>query len=525
MSSLFVQGPLDFSQATKLTADASQYTYGQLNSIMFYNDVYTDPITGQKVDALVTFYDSKNAYIETFDNPTLQFDKPNYIQPSVSFYGQYYPNYTTNTSESSISYNIQFIEDGSLNVQGILDRSKVSVTDTKQLLYNGSSFYNNITLKNLTLDLYNIAGSTQYVYNVNGDVTNSWSTTSRNFVEISQSDVQNVKTYPDSSTSELSVSTLGTNTRIQSTTGGYQTSPSGTSSFDQHRATVYMNDVNSLNIKMGDASVRNTNYARFSLSFGANLDPITRFFVPDSTVNKMFEYSPIGAYKTNWSLDSNVRDVAASPDGSKLWTIDTNKQINVYDSNGMIKGSWKTNVGTNPEGVAYDNFNGTNSIWVADDKGKIQWYFNSGNYTTGTFSANSSFSINVGKGNKLKGIVSDSENNLWVVIDGSDQIRKYTINRSGNTPTGLTLKGTWNLPEMGTSTGITLDVKQSSSSGNIWVVIDGQQDKVLNYSGLRGASSGMIPTPYTESILTSTNANPQGIAEFTSAFPTSSVTL
>jgi hypothetical protein len=515
MTNLTVQTALDFSRAAKLTQDEVQSSYVQLNTVVFYDNVYVDPITGQKVDSIVTFYRSKNAYVNQFDSSTSPFNNPNYIQPSVNFYGDNYPSYNSNTVEAYISYNIQFIEDNSLATQGPLNRNKVSVTNTKELLYDGSTFYKNVTLNNLALNAYNVDGYTQYQYNIYGQVTNSYTTSSRNFVETNQSDVKNIKTYPTPSTSELSVSNPNSESvRVQSITGGYQTSPPGTLNFDRHRTTLVMNDVDSLNITMGDAYIRETNLASFSLNFGANLDPITRFFVPDSSVNKMFEYGSFGTYKGNWNIVSSSRDVAASPDSSKLWVIDKNKQINVYDDKGVFKGSWKTSIiGKNPEGVAYDNFNGTNSIWVADDQGKIQWYFNSGNYLSGTYGANTTFTINVGTGNKLKGIATDSENNLWVVIDGSDQIRRYSINRYGNNPTGITLTGTWKLPEMGTPTGITLAPNQSASNGDIWVVVDGSQtDRVLTFSGMRGLVTGSPIAPYTETYLTSSNINPQGIA-------------
>ncbi len=68
-----------------------------------------------------------------------------------------------------------------------------------------------------------------------------------------------------------------------------------------------------------------------------------------------FTYSATGAGVGQFALQSgntDPRDVAANSDGSKLWVLDKDKNVNVYCSNGAAQGLWKADgLGSEPEGI------------------------------------------------------------------------------------------------------------------------------------------------------------------------------
>ncbi|MEJ7594181.1 MAG: hypothetical protein WKF77_21795 [Planctomycetaceae bacterium] len=70
----------------------------------------------------------------------------------------------------------------------------------------------------------------------------------------------------------------------------------------------------------------------------------TKFFVVDTGVDDTFRYSTTGASLGKSVLQSGTtdpRDVASNADGSKLWVVDKDKYVNVYNGNGTAQGLWK----------------------------------------------------------------------------------------------------------------------------------------------------------------------------------------
>ncbi|HAX77735.1 MAG TPA: hypothetical protein DCY88_18330, partial [Cyanobacteria bacterium UBA11372] len=234
-----------------------------------------------------------------------------------------------------------------------------------------------------------------------------------------------------------------------------------------------------------------------------------KFFVVDIGADKTFKYSEAGAGIGNFALQSgntDPRDVAANADGSKLWVIDKDKNVNVYLSNGTAQGFWKADgAGKESEGIALDG----NDLWIADRSRKLFWYDSAASNTTGTDKADKTFSPSM-SGN-LKGIVTDG-NKLWAVTEGgTDYVYRFAIARdaAGN-PTGLTQDGVWKLATANCKpTGITIDPTGASQS--IWIV-DESTDTVYEYANGRSLTSG-TGTVSNSFKLASTNLAPQGIAD------------
>ena len=244
----------------------------------------------------------------------------------------------------------------------------------------------------------------------------------------------------------------------------------------------------------------------------------TKFFVVDTGVDDTFRYSTTGASLSKSDLQSgntDPRDVASNADGSKLWVVDKDKYVNVYNGNGTAQGLWKADgLGSEPEGITLDG----SDLWIADRDRKIHWYDNAAGNTSGTDSADRNFTLWM-SGN-LKGIVTNGTS-LWVVTEGgTDYVYRFAIIRdsSGN-PTGLTQNGKWTLVTANSKpTGITLD--PSGASQSLWIV-DESSDSVYEYSNARNWNSG-AGTVKTSFKLASTNLAPQGIADPPPVSPVSS---
>ena len=163
-----------------------------------------------------------------------------------------------------------------------------------------------------------------------------------------------------------------------------------------------------------------------------------------SGVDDTFKYSPAGASVGNFALqagNTDPRDIAANADGSKLWVLDKDKNVNVYNSDGTAQGLWKADgLGTEPEGITLDG----NDLWMADRDRKIHWYDDAAANTSGTDKADKTFAPvdeRQPEGHR------DRRHKLWVVTEGgTDYVYRFTIARDGSgNPTGLTQDGQWKL--------------------------------------------------------------------------------
>jgi hypothetical protein len=234
--------------------------------------------------------------------------------------------------------------------------------------------------------------------------------------------------------------------------------------------------------------------------------PPTKFYVvDDASQNRTFEYTAAETLVESYSVNSGnsaPRGVAASLAGDKIWVVDANRKVYVYNTTGGSLGSWMAGTLANkakPEGVTT---NGTD-IWIVDGRSdKIYEYANAASLVTGAPTANSFFALASGNTNP-KDIVTDGQS-LWVVDDGAktDKVFKYTLSGS--------LVGSWTIATSGATspTGITLD---PAAPSDLWIVDNGT-DRVYQYTDALLKTSGSLAAA-ASFLLAPGNANPQGIAD------------
>jgi hypothetical protein len=255
-----------------------------------------------------------------------------------------------------------------------------------------------------------------------------------------------------------------------------------------------------------------------------NLDndppPPTKFYVvDDGTTDRTFEYTETGGAIENYALtgtgNTASRGAAMTSAGDKVWVVDRNRNVYVYNTSGVLQSSWTAGTLASTatvEGIATD---GTN-IWIVDAKSdRIFYYAGAAVSASGTVAATGNWAL--GSGNTgPKDVVwgSDSTKNyLWIVNDAStDKVFRYVLNANGSivtSTTGADAMISWNLNTANKApTGITLDPTQTS--GSLWVV-DSGTDRIYEYTNARGNTAGTFsPTFYQ---LSATNTNPQGIAD------------
>jgi len=237
---------------------------------------------------------------------------------------------------------------------------------------------------------------------------------------------------------------------------------------------------------------------------GTIVDNDTKFYVVnDGSPDRTYEYGTAGNAGENYSLNTGntaPRGAASNVGGNKVWVVDANKKVYVYNTSGGLLGSWTAgglHVQAQLEGIAT---NGTD-IWLVDNKqDKVFKYTGAASLLSGSQNAASSFNLNSGNGDP-KDIVTDGAS-LWVVNDSStDKVFKYNVAGS--------LLGSWTMTGAGSApTGITLD---PSSVSHLWIV-DSGTDKVYQYDNAASRISGS-QSPSVNFALAAGNTNPQGIAD------------
>jgi hypothetical protein len=230
----------------------------------------------------------------------------------------------------------------------------------------------------------------------------------------------------------------------------------------------------------------------------------TKFYVVnDATTNVTYEYGDNGTALENYSLDSGnaaPRGAASTAAGDKVWVVDANRTVYVYDSAGALLGSWTAgSIASNAtvQGIAT---NGTD-VWIVDAKSdKVFRYAGAATRLSGSQNAASSFSLNTGNRDPSDLVVRGSE--MWVANNSStDKVFKYTTSGS--------LLGSWTISGGGGSpTGITIDPAGGTS---IWIV-DSGTDRVYQFDNATTRTSGSA-APSTSFALAAGNTNPQGIAD------------
>ena len=259
---------------------------------------------------------------------------------------------------------------------------------------------------------------------------------------------------------------------------------------------------NSVTLPTGHTLTRSGNGTfLMKLAFG---EAATKFYVVDDAAsNGTFEYDAAGATNGTYGLNggnSAPRGAASTVAGDRVWVVDANRKVYVYDINGNLLGSWTAGTmasNATPEGIAT---NGTD-VWIVDSKSdKVFKYAGAAGRLSGSQNAASSFNLNSGNTN-AKDIVTNGAS-LWVVNDATtDKVFKYSV--------GGSLQGSWTISGAGSQpTGITIDPANVS---DIWIVDNGT-DRVYQFTGAASQTSGSQAAAASLA-LAAGNTNPQGIAD------------
>ncbi len=243
-----------------------------------------------------------------------------------------------------------------------------------------------------------------------------------------------------------------------------------------------------------DVSVTNTD----------NETPPTKFYVVnDGSPDRTYGYGTTGTAIENYALDSGntaSRGIASNLAGDRVWVADANRKVYVYNTSGVLQGSWTAGTLTSTAQVEGITVFG-NDVWIVDNKtDKVFKYSAAAGLISGTLNSSSSFSLSSGNGN-AKGIVTDGAS-IWVINDGSnDKVFKYNM-------TG-TLLGSWTIDAANSSpTGLTID---PSNVSTIWTVDSGTK-KIYQYNGVANKLSGSQSAAVSYA-LAANNSNPQDIAD------------
>ena len=232
--------------------------------------------------------------------------------------------------------------------------------------------------------------------------------------------------------------------------------------------------------------------------------PPTKFYVVnDGSPDRTYEYGATGTALENYSLNTGntaPRGVASNAVGTRIWVVDANKTVYVYNTSGGLLGSWTAGTlasTATPQGIATNG----NDVWIVDSKSdKVFKYAGAATRLSGGQNAVSSFSLN-SINTSPTDIVTDGSS-LWVTNDAAtNKVFKYTVAGS--------LLGSWTIDAANaTPTGITIDPANVS---NVWIV-DSGTDKVYQYTAAASRTSGSQAAAVTF-VLAAGNTNPQGIAD------------
>ena len=232
------------------------------------------------------------------------------------------------------------------------------------------------------------------------------------------------------------------------------------------------------------ARLRQRSPRRRATAQGTILDnDTTKFYVVnDGSPDRTYEYGAAGNAVENYALNSGntaPRGAASTAAGDKVWVVDANKKVYVYNTSGGLLGSWTAGsltANAQVEGIAT---NGTD-IWIVDAKqDKVFKYTGAASRLSGSQNAASSFSLNSGNTNP-KDIVTDGTS-LWVVNDGTtDKVFKYTLAGS--------LLGQLDHRRRPTPARPASRIDPANVS-DIWIV-DSGTDRVYQYTAAASRTSG-----------------------------------
>ncbi len=264
-----------------------------------------------------------------------------------------------------------------------------------------------------------------------------------------------------------------------------------------YTANASFSGVDSFTYRASDG-VASSNLATVTVTVTAG----AKFFVVDSSSDRTYRYQANGASVSNSALatgNTNSRGIASNADGSRLWVLDNNRTVYVYDAALTLLGSWSAGSLNTPTGIAVA---GTN-VWIVDS-GNDRAYLYSGasSRLSGSLSPTRSFALSSSNSNP-QDLATDGTT-MWVTQSGTtDRVFVYQASN------GASL-GNWIISSANTSpVGITLD--PTGASNDLWIV-DSSTDRIYAYSNGRARRSGSQSASVSYA-LNSGNGSAQGIAD------------
>ncbi len=225
-----------------------------------------------------------------------------------------------------------------------------------------------------------------------------------------------------------------------------------------------------------------------------------KFTVVDPGTDTGYRYNAAGAGINTSALaaaNTASRGAVSNVAGDKLWVIDNNKSIYVYNGTGTSLGSWTGTDLQTPVGIATDN----TDVWIVDSGFKnIRKYAGAATRTSGSITATSSFNLDAANANPSD-VVTDGTN-LWVTDDTADKVFVYSL--SG------TLLGSWSLDARNAdASGITLT--PGGSGTDLWMT-DRVDKVVYHYANAVSRLSGQQEAADLFA-LAPNNQTPEGISD------------
>lgn len=278
----------------------------------------------------------------------------------------------------------------------------------------------------------------------------------------------------------------------------------GDISYDVVIAAATSTDPRYNGLNPGDITLVNTDNDEAPPSSG------TKFYVVDDLWASTFEYEEDGTLVESNSLagaNFYPRGAAATADGDRVWVVDSNKNVYVYDTAGALLGSWRADGLRRRallEGIATNGVD----VWLVDNRNDCVYRFNgAASRLSGSSTVSFQFDLAAGN-NKPRGIVygeTFGQPALYVLNDdaGVDHVYEYPLEN------GIPQEGNaWAIAGVNARPrGIALD--PTNASMDIWIA-DAGTDQVYRYADARISPAPSLVSSFA---LDSNNRSPQGIAD------------
>ena len=238
----------------------------------------------------------------------------------------------------------------------------------------------------------------------------------------------------------------------------------------------------------------------------------------DASTDRTYEYQADGIATDGYQLtlgNTQPRGAASTIAGDKVWVVDANKKVYVYNNSGTILGSGWSAGSLQSSSIAElqgITTHGTD-VWLVEDtfstkkNDKIYRYNGAALRISGNQNMSSSFSLNSANRNPTD-LVTDGTS-IWVLNNTSttDTVFKYRVSDGA-------FLGSWTITGGGGSpTGITLDPSNASNATMDMWIVDNSSDRVYQLPGARNTTASSIAASELFVLASLNNTNPQGIAD------------